>query len=73
MLFGHKASFASSKKILVATAKESAKNCTGYIGQTSKNRDFRKIEKSAPSKIENLVEIELLFNEMVMCPTSKRP
>ena len=73
MQFGHKPSFASSKKILVATVKKSAKNCIGYIGQTSKNRDFRKFEKSAPSKIENLVEISMFFNDRVIRPTSKRP
>merc|ERR1711953_938630 len=61
------------KKIFVATMKKSAKNCIGYIGQTSKNRDVRKSEKSAPSKIENLVEVSMFFYEMVIRPTSKRP
>ena len=53
--------------------KKSAKNCIGYIGQTSKNRDFRKFEKSAPLKIENLVENSMFFNETVIRPTSKVP
>ena len=49
--------------------KKSAKNCIGYIGQTSKNRDFRKFEKSAPSKIENLVNISMFLFDMVNRPT----
>ena len=40
---------------------KSVKNCIGYIGQIPKNHDFRKIEKSAPSKIEILVEISMFF------------
>ena len=48
-----------------------AKNGTGYNGQKSKNRDFRKFRKSAPWKIENLVEISVFFNEMVIRPTNK--
>ena len=51
--------------------KKSVKNCIGYIGQINKHRDFRKFEKSAPSKIENLVEISVFFNEMVIRPTNK--
>ena len=34
--------------------------------QTSKNRDFRKFEKSAPSKIENRVENSVFFNDRVI-------
>ena len=50
--------------------KKSANNCIGYIGQTSQNRDVRKFEKSAPSKIENLVETSMFFYDMVNRPTS---
>ena len=58
MKFGHKPSFASSKKIIVATVKILAKkNCIGYIGQILKNRDFRKSEKSTPFKIENCINM----------------
>ena len=32
---------------------------------------FENFEKSAPSKIENLVEISVFFNEMVIRPTNK--
>ena len=32
---------------------------------------FENFEKSAPSKIENLVEISMFFNEMVIRPTNK--
>ena len=71
MQFGHKPSFASSNQFLVATVKILAKNCTGYNGKKSKNRDFRKFRKSAPWKIENLVEISMFFNEMVIRPTNK--
>ena len=48
----------------------SVKNCIGYTGQIPKNHDFRNIEKSAPSKIEILVEISMLFYDMVNRPTS---
>ena len=41
--------------------KKRVNNCTGYIGQIQKNRDFRKFEKSAPSNIEHLVEISMFF------------
>ena len=41
--------------------KKSVKNCIGYIGQIPKNRDFRKFEKSAPSKIEKIIEFSMLF------------
>ena len=71
MLSGHKPSFASSKKFLVAAMKILAKNCIGYFGQTSKKLDFRKLEKSAPSKIVFRFEISMGFNEMVIRPTSK--
>ena len=53
--------------------KKSVKHCIGYTGQIPTNLDFRKFEKSAPSKIENLVEISVFFNETVIRPTSKRP
>ena len=46
-----------------------AKNCIGYIGQTLKDLDFHKFEKSAPSKIENLVELSLFFHDVVNRPT----
>ena len=49
--------------------KKSVKNCIGYIGQIPKNHDFRKFEKSAPSNIENLVEISMFFYDMVNRPT----
>ena len=49
--------------------KKSVNNCIGYIGQISKNLDFRKFEKSAPSNIEHLVEISMLFYDMVKRPT----
>ena len=71
MLFGHKPSFASSNQFLVATVKILAKNCTGYNGQKSKNRDFRKFRKSAPWKIVFLLKISMIFNEMVIRPTNK--
>ena len=71
MQFGHKPSFASSIQFLVATVKILAKNCIGCNGQKLKNRDFRKFRKSAPWKIENLVEISVFFNEMVIRPTNK--
>ena len=32
---------------------------------------FENFEKSAPSKIENLVEISMFYNEMVIRPTNK--
>ena len=32
---------------------------------------FENFEKSAPSKIENLVDISMFFNEMVIRPTNK--
>ena len=74
MKFGHKPSFALSYDFPIFLFIELwLNNCIGYIGQTTKNRDFRKFEKSAPSKIEFLFEISLLFNEMVFRPTSKRP
>ena len=38
-----------------------AKNCIGYIGQIIQNRDVRKFEKSAPSKIEIFVEFTMFF------------
>ena len=50
--------------------KKSVKNCIGYIGQTSQNRDFRKSEKAAPSKIEHPVENSMFFDDMVNRPTS---
>ena len=56
MYFGHKPSFASSRQFLVATVKILAKNCIGYNGQKSQNRDFRKFENSAPSNIVFLLE-----------------
>ena len=49
--------------------KKSGKNCIGYIGQIPKNYDFRKFENSAPSKIENLIEISMIFYDMVNRPT----
>ena len=69
MKFGHKRSFASSKKILVAAMEKSVNNCIGYIGQTSKNRYFRKFEKSAPPNIEHLVEISMFVYDRVNRPT----
>ena len=50
--------------------KKSVNNCIGYIGQIPKNHDFRKFETSAPSNIENLVEISMFFYDMVNRPTS---
>ena len=50
--------------------KKSVNDCIGYIGQIPKNHDFRKLEKSALSKIEILVEISMFFNDMVNRPTS---
>ena len=44
---------------------KSVKNCIGYIGQIVRNRGVRKFEAYAPSKIENLVEISMLFYDMV--------
>ena len=32
---------------------------------------FKIFEKSAPSKIENLVEVSMFFNDMVIRPTNK--
>ena len=49
--------------------KKSVTNCIGYIGQIPKSRDFRKSEKSASSKIENIVEISMVFYDMVNRPT----
>ena len=46
--------------------KKSANNCIGYIGQTTQNHDFWNFEKSAPPKIENLVEISLFFYDKVI-------
>ena len=40
-----------------------------WDGEIAKNQDFRKIEKSAPSKIENQVEISMVFYDMVNRPT----
>ena len=51
--------------------KKSVNNCIGYNGQTSTILDFPKFQRSAPSKIENLVEISMFFNEMVIRPTNK--
>ena len=42
MWFGHKPSFASSNKFLVATLKILAKNCIGFKYLISKNHDFEK-------------------------------
>ena len=50
--------------------KKSVKNCIGYIGQISKNHDVRKFEKSAPSKIENLVDISMFFYDRANRPAS---
>ena len=41
--------------------KKSVKNSIGCIGQIPKHRDFRKFEKSAPSKIEHLVEFSMFL------------
>ena len=49
--------------------KKNVKNCIGHIGQIPKNLDFRKFEKSAPSKIEKLVEISMFFYDRVKRPT----
>ena len=62
---------ASSYKFLVATVKVLAKNCIGDIGQIHKDRDFRRFGKSAPSKIENHVEISMFSYDMVNRPTSR--
>ena len=48
--------------------KKSVNNCIGYNGQIPKHRDFRKFEKSAFSKIENLVDISMYFNDRVIRP-----
>ena len=56
MQFGHKPSFASSNQFLVATVKILAKNCIGYNGQKSKNRDVRKYRKIRT--LENRVPLE---------------
>ena len=66
MKFGHKPSFVLSYDFIVLFIELWRKNCIGYIGQTPKNRDFRKFEKSAPPKIEHLVEISMLFYDRVI-------
>ena len=47
------------------------KNYVEWWVQTFKTWDFRRFEKSAPAKIEELVEKSICSNEMVICPTSK--
>ena len=49
----------------------SIKNYVEWWVQTFGTPDFRKFRKSAPWKIENLVEISMFFNEMVIRPTNK--
>ena len=49
--------------------KKNVKNCIGCIGQIPKDHDFRNSEKSAPSKIENLVENLMFFYDRVNRPT----
>ena len=57
------------QKISVGTMKKSVNNCIGYIGQIPSNHDFRKFEKSVPSKIENLPEISMFSYDVVNRPT----
>ena len=69
----HKPSSACSYDFLVLFIELRLKSCIGYIGHPLQNREFRKFEKIAPSKIKNLVEFLMFLNETVIRPASKRP
>ena len=69
--FAHKPSFAWSCDFLVLSIEITMKNYVEWWLQTFKTRDFRRLEKSAPSKIEKLVEQIVCLNDMVIRPTSK--
>ena len=51
--------------------KSSQKTVQDTMVKSPKIEIFENFEKSAPSKIENLVEISMFFNEMVIRPTNK--